>query len=80
VTWENTSRRQRKARNRQTHHEARIGQAATDRQKLWAACGWLVSEAWKAGLLDDAIEWVLTKVHEIREEGTRDDRDRDYAA
>jgi hypothetical protein len=80
VSWDNTGRHRRKATNRRIHHEARIGQAATDRQKLWAACGWLVSEAWKAGQLGVALGWVLGKVHEIREEAIRDDHERDYAA
>jgi hypothetical protein len=79
VTWENTTRQRRKAGRRQAWHEQRIASAPTEKQQVWAACGWLISEAWRAGRLDDALDWVLTKVHEIREEEQTNDRD-DYAA
>lgn len=80
MTWENTKRVKRKAENRRRHHEQQIAVAATPRHQLWAACAWLVSEAWKAGAIDEAIEWVLRKVHEIREEELQSHDDRDYAA
>ncbi|MFI5895605.1 hypothetical protein ACIA5D_36475 [Actinoplanes sp. NPDC051513] len=81
MTWENTKRASRKAERRRLWHEARIAAAATPKQKAWAACGWLISEAWRAGRLDDALDWVLVKVHELREEERNDDdRDDGYAA
>jgi hypothetical protein len=80
VTWANTKRTSRKADNRRRHHEDQISRARTPRQRLWAACSWLVVEAWKAGVLDEAFELVLTKVHEIREKEAGDDEHLDYAA
>lgn len=77
--WINNKRAKRKADNRRRHHEALIEAAPTVRQKVWAACGWLVSEAGHANRLDDAFEAVMSKVHEIREEEQADDRD-NYAA
>jgi hypothetical protein len=45
-------------------------EARTPKQVLWEACGWLVSEAWRAGPdhLRRATDAVLAKVHEIRKE------------
>lgn len=80
MTWNNTKRIKRRSENRRQHHEDNINNAATPRRALWAACGWLVSEAWQAGLIDEAMEWVLTKVHEIREEAKETDDHHDYAA
>jgi len=80
VTWENTKRAKRSAANRRDYHEERIATARTPRHKVWAACGWLVVEAWQAGLLDEALDWVLSKVHDIRDKEGSDDRHRDYAA
>lgn len=48
-------------------HQSRVDDARTPKQRLWAACGWLVAEAWRRGRVDDATETVLTAVHEIRE-------------
>jgi hypothetical protein len=72
------TRAQKKEARRQSWHQQRINDAETPRQQLWAACGWLVAEAWRARRLSDATDAVLAKVHEIREENT-DDRNR-YAA
>jgi hypothetical protein len=70
-------RADRAAQRRRDWHEGRIEQARTLRQRFWAACGWLASEARHRGdhELDAATEMVLTRVHEIRE-GDGDDRDR----
>lgn len=62
------SQAKRKAARRLAWHQDRVDNAPTPRQRLWAACGWLVAEAWRSNRLDDATEAVLTAVHEIREE------------
>ena len=62
------SRAERSAKRRQDWHEGRIAVAPTPKGRLWAACAWLVSEAWRANRLDEITEWVLTRVHELREE------------
>lgn len=80
MSWTNTKRARRKAENRRTHHEEQIAGATTQRHKLWAACSWLVVEAWQADLLDEALDWVLGKVHEIRAKEATSDDEYDYAA
>jgi hypothetical protein len=76
--WINRARAKRKSSNRRDHHERQIEAARTPSQKIWAATGWLISEAQLAGRLDDALDAIVTKVHEIREEETHDHHD--YAA
>jgi hypothetical protein len=78
VAWLNTKRIKRRAENRRRHHETLIQTASDPRQRMQAACGWLLSEAQHNDRLDDAAEWVLAKVHEIREEELHRD-DHDYA-
>lgn len=80
MTWENVKRAKKKAANRRRHHETQIASAPTPRRQLWAACAWLISEAWQAGLIDDALDWVLGKVHDIREKEAHTDDHHDYAA
>lgn len=84
MTWDNRVRARRKTAKRRRFHEGRIASAPTEKRKLSAACDWLVSEAWKADLLEDVREYVLKKIREIRGEEAGDDRDddrtRDYAA
>jgi hypothetical protein len=65
-----STRAQRSAERRRTWHESKLLTAGTPRARLWAACGWLASEASRAGSkhLDDATEMVLTRVHKIRKE------------
>lgn len=75
MTWANTTRTDRKARRRRKWHEDRIDHAGTEKRKLSAACDWLVSEAWQAGRVAEVLEYVLTKVHELREEKSHHDRD-----
>lgn len=65
------TRAEKSARRRREWHESRVNEAATPRQRLWSACGWLVAEAWRLGRLDDATDGVLTLVHHMREEPTR---------
>ena len=79
MAWINVKRTKRRAENRRRHHEATIAAARDPRQKLWAACGWLVSEAMHGGVLDAATEHVLTYIHNLREEEQNRDR-HDYAA
>lgn len=79
MTWANSVRERRKARRRADWHQGRIDTADTAKKRLLAACNWLVSEAWKAGRTDDVFEYVITKVHDLRE-GAGDDRSDDYAA
>lgn len=65
-----------KARERRRlWHEARIEAARTPKARLWAACGWLVAEAWRLGRTDEAVEAVLSSVHNIREQEVSHDRD-----
>lgn len=73
-------RAERAAERRLAWHQGRVDGARTRKEALWAACGWLVSEANRAGghELDAALEMVLNRVHEIRE-GVSDDRN-SYAA
>lgn len=78
MTWENAKRARAKARRRQDWHEQRIADAATQKQKLSAACQWLISEAWLAGVLEDAHTYVMAYINELREEA-RNDRN-DHAA
>nr|WP_221374431.1 hypothetical protein [Actinoplanes polyasparticus] len=70
MTWTNTKRARSKAERRRDHHEDRIKTADTSRKKLSAACGWLIAEAWQAGLTAEIHAWVLEKVHELRKEAT----------
>ena len=79
MTWDNAKRVKRKAENRRRHHEDQIAAAPTPRRRLWAACGWLVSEAWHAGVIDQALDYVLTYVHDLRAKEESHD-DYDYAA
>lgn len=79
MSWENGKRDKRKAENRRQYHEKRISEAPTPRKQLWVACAWLVSEAWQAGLLDQALDHVLTYIHDLRVKEETDDR-HDYAA
>ncbi len=65
------TRTERSVRRRQEWHETRLAQAATPRERLWRACGWLVAEAWRIGRLDDATEAVLALIHNMREEPTQ---------
>lgn len=65
-----STRAERAAKRREAWHGARVDEARTPRQRFWAAAGWLLSEAIRAGRVDDAVEVVLTKTHEIREEAT----------
>lgn len=67
MTWSNTKRAKRRAQNRRDWHQQRIDNAATGKQQLLAACAWLVSEAWQAGLITETFEYVMTKVHDIRD-------------
>jgi hypothetical protein len=67
-----TTRAQRSARRRAAWHQGRVDNAETEKGRLWAACGWLVSESWRLGRVGDATERVLTLVHEIREEDADD--------
>jgi hypothetical protein len=71
VTWENTKRVKAKARRRRDLHESRIAAAPTQKQKLSAACQWLISEAWRADSINDAVAYVLAYVHELREEESK---------
>jgi hypothetical protein len=77
VTWINTKRARRKARRSSEYHLRRIQTAETSRQKLSAACGWLISEAWQAGRVAEVHGWVIDKVHELRKEASKRD---DHAA
>lgn len=79
MTWENTTRRRRLARRRSDYHQQRIKESDTTKQKLSAACQWLISEAWSAGLVEEVHQWVLQKVHDVRKEEQHHDRD-DHAA
>lgn len=79
MTWANTKRVKRRAQRRADWHQSRIDTASTQRQRVWAACAWLVSEAWRAGLLDEVFEHVMTKVHDIREKEANHDPDFDHA-
>ncbi|MEU8158069.1 hypothetical protein AB0B94_30820 [Micromonospora sp. NPDC048986] len=63
-----TKRAERSANRRGAWHQAQVNDAPTPRQRLWRACAWLVSEAWRANRLDDAIEAVMNAIDEIREE------------
>lgn len=63
------TRAERAASRREAWHQGQVDSAPTPRQQFWRACGWLASEACRTNRLDDAIETVLTKVREIREEG-----------
>ncbi len=78
MTWENGLRERRRARRRQQAHEQRIADAPTSKKRLSAACQWLISEAWLAGTVDDALQHVLTYVHELRK-GAGHDRADDAA-
>ncbi len=73
MTWENGVRERRKARRRADLHEQRIANAPTSKKRLSAACQWLISEAWLAGRVDDAVQHVLDLIHELRK-GADDDR------
>ncbi len=61
-----TSTDERRGRRRAAHHQARVDRAATPKQGLWIACGWLVKEAWKAGCLGEATRGVLAMANRIR--------------
>lgn len=78
MTWENSRRGDRKADNRRRYHQGRVDQARTSKERLWAACSWLVVEAWKTGVLDEAVDHVLTYIHDLR--AKEEHRDHDYAA
>lgn len=58
------------AARRRAWHEKRMKTASTLRGQLWAACSWLVAEAWRAGddAITDATDLVVGRVHEIRGE------------
>lgn len=71
MTWTNTLRQRRETRRRTDYHEERIASADTTKKKLSAACQWLISEAWAAGLVDEVHHWVVEKVHDVRKEGHR---------
>lgn len=75
MTWENAKRDRAKAKRRRGWHEQRIAQAPTQKQKLSAACQWLISEAWLSDVLDDALGYVMTYVHELRKEAQHDRHD-----
>ncbi len=66
MTRANT-RAARSEERRRAWHQGRVDAARTPKERLWAACGWLVAEAWRRGRVDDATETVLTAVHEITE-------------
>lgn len=72
MTWENSKRVRKKSKNRERWHADRIAEADTKKVKLSAACQWLISEAWRAGVLDDALNYVMTYINELREEDTND--------
>jgi len=66
-----TTRAQRAAARRRQWHQGRVDNAATRKERFWAACGWLLAELIHAGDgdgIDDATDMVLTRVHEVREE------------
>lgn len=64
------TRANRSEERRRRWHQSRVDDAQTPKQRLWAACGWLVAEAWRRNRVDDALETVLTAVHDIRETDT----------
>lgn len=74
MTWENTIRPRRKASRRATLHQQRIDTAETSKKRLSAACQWLIAEAWQSDQVDDAFEYVMTRVHELRKGASGNDR------
>lgn len=48
------SRENRSRQRRQALYEGRLQAAETPKKRLWIVCGWLVSEAWRAGRLTEA--------------------------
>ncbi|GAA0528974.1 hypothetical protein GCM10010172_07000 [Paractinoplanes ferrugineus] len=73
MSWENTVRERRRGRRRKDHYEGKIAGADSSRKKLSAACDWLITEAWEAGIVGEIHGWVIDKVHEIRKEANRRD-------
>ena len=51
--------------NRRAHHLRRLQLAGTDRDRLWAACAWLVAEAVRASRAAEATRAVLQLVHAL---------------
>lgn len=63
-------RRKKPEVNRRNWHAARVQQARTPREVLWAWCHWLVAEAWHAGPdgLAEATRVVSGQTHALIEE------------
>lgn len=62
--------------NRHAWHEARVAEARTPKEKLWALCHWLVAEAFHAGpdqlqAATDMVRGRITELAEARKEATR---------
>ncbi|GAA0494595.1 hypothetical protein Ade02nite_20040 [Paractinoplanes deccanensis] len=73
MTWTNTKRVRRELRRRSDYHQERMAQAATSKQRLSAACQWLISEAWQAGRVAYAEQLVLEAINRIRKEANHHD-------
>lgn len=50
------------------HHQARLDQAGTPRERLRAACMWLIAEAKRGGpqVLDQETDVVMERVDQLR--------------
>lgn len=62
--------------NRRMWHEAKVAQARTPKEALWALCHWLVAEAWHAGpdqlqTTTDMVRARIADLTEARKETTR---------
>ncbi len=73
MTWANTKRVRVKQGRRAAWHQQRIAEAGSEKRALSAACQWLISEAWLAGCLPDALDHVLTYIDQLRKEARHDD-------
>lgn len=51
--------------NRRRFHSARVAEAATPKERLWALCHWLVAESFQSGRLNETIEIVETHLAEL---------------
>ena len=68
MTWTNTKRIKARSKPRRDHHQKRITEAPTAKQRLSARCQWLISEADQAGVLADAETYIQTYIDELRKE------------